>query len=156
MPVPKTTRSRRSLLAGLLAGAALAPMAGLRPHVASAQGVTTPDGRVYTAYVPAATKVGQFYQYTCEFDAAWVILKTFGHDIPFEEQLAIVGHDTSVEPWYQETAAGFVIWLGAAISASLLVFVPAPAAMVAVTATWTTATAATTASDPTAISSGAS
>jgi hypothetical protein len=106
-------RSRRSLLAGLLAGAALAPLAGLRPGEARAQGgVTTPDGRVYTAYVPAATKVGQFYQYTCEFDASWVILKTFGFDIPFEEQLAIVGHDTSVEPWYQETAEGFVVYGG--------------------------------------------
>ena len=113
MPVPKMTRSRRSLLAGLAAGAALVPFAGLRPRLAGAQsGVTTPDGRVYTAYTPAATKVGQFYQYTCEFDASWVILKTFGHDIPFEEQLAIVGHDTSVEPYYQETPEGFVIYGG--------------------------------------------
>ena len=113
MSLPKMTQSRRSLLAGALAGAAMAPLSGLFPSAARAQsGVTTPDGRVYTAYTPAATKVGQFYQYTCEFDASWVILKTFGHDVPFEEQLAIVGHDTSVEPYYQETPDGFVIYGG--------------------------------------------
>ena len=113
VPLPKMTRSRRTLLAELGACAALAPLAGLSPSPARAQsGVTTPDGRVYTAYTPAAEKVGQFYQYTCEFDASWVILKTFGHDVPFEEQLAIVGHDTSVEPWYQETAEGFIIYGG--------------------------------------------
>lgn len=113
MPLPKLTRSRRTLLAELAAGAALAPLAGLWPSPARAQsGVTTPDGRVYAAYTPAATKVGQFYQYTCEFDASWVILQTFGHDVPFEDQLAIVGHDTSVEPWRQETAEGFIIYGG--------------------------------------------
>lgn len=113
MPVPKMTRSRRSLLAGALAGAALAPVTGLFPTAARAQsGVTTPDGRVYTAYTPAATKAGQFYQYTCEFDASWVILNTFGYDPTFEEQLAIVGHDTSIEPYYVETAEGFVVYGG--------------------------------------------
>ena len=113
MPVPKITHSRRSLLAGLFAGAALTPLTGFPRHAARAQsGVTTPDGRNYTAYTSAATKGGQFYQYTCEFDAAWVILQTFGFDVPFEEQLAIVGHDTSVEPYYQETPDGFVIYGG--------------------------------------------
>ncbi len=113
MSVVTFKRSRRSLLAGLLACAAVGPAVGFRSGEASAQaGVTTPDGRVYTAYVPAATKVGQFYQYSCEFDASWVILQTFGFDIPFEEQLAIVGHDTSIEPYYQETPEGFVIYGG--------------------------------------------
>lgn len=65
--------------------------------------------RTYDAYVPAATKAGQYFYYTCEFDAAWVILKTFGHDVPFEEQLAIVGYDESVEPTLRETEDGFVI-----------------------------------------------
>lgn len=41
-------------------------------------------------------------------------------------------------------AAGFVVWLGTEVSASLLLFVPAPAAMVAVTATWTAATSTVT------------
>jgi hypothetical protein len=111
--VLKTKRSRRSLLAELAGVALLAPAVGMRPAVARAEsGVVTPDGRAYTAYVPAATKLGQFYQYTCEFDASWVVLATFGHDVPFDEQLAIVGHDTSIEPYYEETPEGFFIYGG--------------------------------------------
>ncbi|MCC2630166.1 MAG: hypothetical protein K0S14_3816, partial [Thermomicrobiales bacterium] len=94
MSIFTTKRSRRRLLAELGALGVAAPVAGIRPGATAAQGgVITPDGRVYTAYVPAATKVGQFYQYSCEFDAAWVVLATFGKDVPFEEQLDIVGHD---------------------------------------------------------------
>jgi len=108
-----TKRSRRALLAEMVALTAVAPVVGLRPEAASAQGgVMTPDGRLYTAYVPAETKAGQFFLYTCEFDASWVVLATFGHDVPFDEQLAIVGHDTSIEPYYQETDEGFVIYGG--------------------------------------------
>ena len=105
--------SRRQVLVALSGSAILAPVLG-RPQRASAKlnGMVTPDGRVYTAYVPAATKAGQFYQYTCEFDASWVILTTFGYDVPFEEQLAIVGYDTSIEPYYVETPDGFVIYGG--------------------------------------------
>ena len=103
---------------GLTSLAAVAPLAAIRPGAATAQsGVVTPDGRSYTAYVPAATKAGQFYQYSCEFDASWVILATFGHDVPFEEQLAVVGHDTSIEPYFEETAEGFVIYGGDITSA---------------------------------------
>lgn len=106
-------RSRRRLVGELLALAAAAPIAGLAPRpVAAQQGVTTPDGRYYDAYVPAASKEGQFYHYTCEFDASWVVLATFGYDVGFEEQLEIVGHDTSIEPYYEETTEGFVIYGG--------------------------------------------
>jgi uncharacterized protein YvpB len=111
-------RSRRALLAELAALAVVAPLGGLRPGAVAAQNrVTTSDGRTYTAYVPAATKAGQFYQYSCEFDASWVVLSTFGHDVPFEEQLAIVGHDTSIEPYFEETAEGFIIYGGDITSA---------------------------------------
>ena len=74
----------------------------------------TAESRVseYDAYVPAATKPGQFAYYTCEFDAAWVILKTFGHDVPLEEQLAIVTLDRSVEPYAVPTADGYVVYGG--------------------------------------------
>ena len=91
----------------LVVGAAV----GLARAATAAQGepAITADGRVYDAYVPTALKRGQFYQYSCEFDAAWVVLKTFGHDVPFERQLAIVGHDRSVEPYYEETPSGFVV-----------------------------------------------
>lgn len=112
-PFLNRTRSRRKLLGELLALATIVPAAGAAPWPVSAQqGVTTPDDRYYHAYVPAATKEGQFHHYTCEFDAAWVVLATFGHDIGFDEQLAIVGHDTSIEPWYEETDSGFVIYGG--------------------------------------------
>ena len=118
MSVLTTKRTRRVLLAELGALAAVAPVIGIRPEVAAAQGsMMTPDGRVYTAYVPAATKVGQFYQYSCEFDASWVVLKTFGYDVPFEEQLDVVGHDSSIEPYFKETAEGFIIYGGDITSA---------------------------------------
>jgi uncharacterized protein YvpB len=105
------TRTRRRLLRELLALTATGPAAAFHPLAAAAQqGVTTPDGRYYDAYVPAATKQGQFYHYTCEFDAAWVVLKTFGYDVGLEEQLAIVGQDTSVVPYYEDAGDGtFVI-----------------------------------------------
>jgi uncharacterized protein YvpB len=84
---------------------------------APASQVTTADGRVYDAYVQPMPKHGQFYNYTCEFDAAWMILAAFGHDRPFEELLEIVGHDVSIEPWYEETPQGFVIYGGDITSA---------------------------------------
>ena len=118
MSVLTTKRTRRLLIAELAALAALAPVPWIRSGVAAAQGDTvTPDGRVYTAYVEAATKAGQFYQYSCEFDAAWVVLATFGKDVPFEEQLAVVGYDTSIEPYSEQTEEGFVIYGGDITSA---------------------------------------
>jgi hypothetical protein len=67
------------------------------------------DGRVYDAYIPAATKEHQAYRYSCEFDAAWVILQTFGFDASVDELIAIVGVDASVEPFIEQTRDGFVI-----------------------------------------------
>jgi hypothetical protein len=107
----RVTVRMRVLAVVWLVLAALAPW-GMSAAAQGQGGVTTPDGRYYDAYVPAATKPGQFYQYSCEFDASWVVLATFGYDVPFEEQLAIVGHDTSIEPYYVETADGFVIYGG--------------------------------------------
>ncbi len=69
-------------------------------------------GEYYDAYIPAATKKRQAFHYSCEFDAAWVVLKTFGYDVSMEEQIAIVGVDTSIEPYYQETAEGIFIYGG--------------------------------------------
>ena len=116
MSIGKMNRRR---LVGLAAMAALSGQGMVAPRLsAAAPGqVVTEDGRVYTAYVPATAKYGQFYAYTCEFDAAWVVLNTFGYDVPFEEQLAIVGHDQSVEPYWEETPSGFVIYGGDIISA---------------------------------------
>lgn len=72
----------------------------------------TINGRTYDAYLPAADKPTQFYYYTCEFDAAWVILKTYGIEAPFEEQLAITGLDQDPEPYAEETADGVVVYGG--------------------------------------------
>lgn len=67
------------------------------------------DPAGYTAYVPAACKAGDFFYYSCEFDAAWAVLKTFGIDATFEEMLKIVGYDQGIEPYSKETADGIVI-----------------------------------------------
>jgi hypothetical protein len=67
------------------------------------------NGRVYDAYIPAATKEQQAYKYSCEFDAAWVILQTYGFDVDVDQLIAIVGLDESVEPFIEQTSDGFVI-----------------------------------------------
>jgi uncharacterized protein YvpB len=95
-----------ALLIGLM------PFVGLAPRSAAGAEKVVVNGRAYDAYIPAATKEGQFEHYTCEFDAAWVVFKTFGFDVGLDEMLAIVGHDTSIEPYYQETADGIVIYGG--------------------------------------------
>lgn len=109
--------TRRAVLGGFLGLAASAPLMTRPPLAAAQEGVTTPDGRYYDAYINAATKPGQFYHYTCEFDAAWAVMATFGYDIPFEEQLGIVGHDQSIEPYYEEGPDGFIIYGGDITSA---------------------------------------
>lgn len=70
------------------------------------------NGRFYDAYIPAATKKKQAYHYSCEFDAAWVVLKTFGYDVSVDDQIAIVGQDMSIEPYYKETEDGIFIYGG--------------------------------------------
>ncbi|MDQ3928294.1 MAG: C39 family peptidase [Chloroflexota bacterium] len=70
------------------------------------------NGRAYDAYNYAVIKKGQWYHYTCEFDAAWVVLKTYGYDVGLDKQVEIIGLDTSIEPYYEETANGIVIYGG--------------------------------------------
>lgn len=70
------------------------------------------NGRLYEAYIPAAVKEGQAYQYSCEFDAAWVILQTFGIDADVEAIIARTPFDNTIEPYYAETSNGFVIYGG--------------------------------------------
>jgi hypothetical protein len=67
------------------------------------------NGRLYDAYIPTASKQHQAYQYSCEFDAAWAILQTYGFDVSVDELIAAVGTDDSVEPYIEETKQGFVI-----------------------------------------------
>lgn len=70
------------------------------------------DQSEYTAYVPCSSKTGPFYIYTCEFDASWAILKTFGIDAPLEEQLQLIPFDYRLEPYYEWTDSGVVIYGG--------------------------------------------
>jgi uncharacterized protein YvpB len=109
--------TRRALGAG--AAAALAAgmsrrggEARLGSERASRPEPITVDGRTYHAYIDAVSKEGQFAYYTCEFDAAWMILKTFGIDGSFEEQLEITGWDQQPEPYLEETADGLVVYGG--------------------------------------------
>src|SRR5262249_22272543 len=67
------------------------------------------NGRLYDAYIPAATKPHQEYQYSCEFDAAWVIFKTFGRDVAVDEMVEVIGVDPRIEPFFEESGDGFVI-----------------------------------------------
>lgn len=67
------------------------------------------DPRNYDVYIPTACKNGPFYHYTCEFDAAWAVMKTFGIDAPLDDQVAAIKIDNRIEPFYVETASGFVI-----------------------------------------------
>jgi hypothetical protein len=69
-------------------------------------------GRRYDAYIAAATKQHQDYHYSCEFDAAWVIFKTFGQDVAVDAMVEVIGVDARVEPYYVETTDGFVIYGG--------------------------------------------
>lgn len=70
------------------------------------------EGIAYDAYIKTPKKNGQFASYTCEFDAGWVILKTYGIDVGLEEQVEIIGIDESIEPYYVETTDGVFIYGG--------------------------------------------
>jgi hypothetical protein len=107
--------SRRQVLGGatlLAATASRSPIRGAHDIAAAPARQAAEAAGLYTAYVPVPEKQGQFAQYTCEFDAAWMVLKTFGLDVPLEEQVAIVGVDRRVEPYEQLTADGYVVYGG--------------------------------------------
>ena len=70
------------------------------------------NGRTYDAYNKAAIKKGQWYHYTCEFDAAWIDFKTYGFDVSLEDMVAAVGLDESIEPYYKETKDGVIVYGG--------------------------------------------
>jgi hypothetical protein len=70
------------------------------------------NGRTYDAYIKAAVKKKQEYHYSCEFDAAWVVLKTYGFDVSVAKQAEIMGVDKSREPYYRQTKQGILIYGG--------------------------------------------
>lgn len=107
--------NRRSFALGAAGlGASLALPA--RPAVAAPPVEIVPptirDPSSYIAYVPTACKSGPFYIYTCEFDASWAVLKTFGIDAPLDEQLSLIEIDRRIEPYAEWTASGPVIYGG--------------------------------------------
>ncbi len=100
-------------VAATLAGSAIAP------HYAGAENAPElnfpapwRDPSAYIAYVPTASKTGPFYAYSCEFDASWAILKTFGIETTMQEQLQLLPIDTRIEPFYEWTDSGVLIYGG--------------------------------------------
>lgn len=74
--------------------------------------VITADGHQWQAYLQLPIKEGQDYSYTCEFDSSWIILDAYGAPMNLQEQLAVVGHDLSIEPWWEETPSGVWVYGG--------------------------------------------
>lgn len=70
------------------------------------------DGWYWDAYIQLPVKEGQDFHFTCEFDSAWITLQAYGFDLNLEQQMSIVGVDDSIEPWYEETSTGIVVWGG--------------------------------------------
>lgn len=107
--------TRRTLLTGATA-LALGSLAGTRSAGAAMNIENFPapwrDLSEYKAYIPAVSKAGQFAGYTCEFDAVWVVLNTFGEDLSLNDMLDIVGVDRSIEPYYVESSRGMLIYGG--------------------------------------------
>ena len=102
-PAPPTAAPLPGPPAGPVAPAAMDALQPTRPAQPPA---------AYTVYIPTANKTGQWFHFTCEFDAAWAIFKTHGLDVTLDEQLQIIGVDTSVTPSYKQTAQGVEIYGG--------------------------------------------
>jgi hypothetical protein len=73
--------------------------------------------RSYTVLLPAAVKESQRYQYSCEFDAGWVIFQSYGFDVSVDELINTMSHDQSVEPYIQEANGERLIYGGDIINA---------------------------------------
>ncbi len=106
-PTASPTLSTRSL-----AVPSIVPASTSTPTAMPTATPVVHHGRVYDAYVPAAAKQEQFFQYSCEFDAAWVILATYGFDVDADDLLNAIPHDDTVEPAIKETSEGFLIYGG--------------------------------------------
>jgi hypothetical protein len=96
------------------AAAAPAPTAAPNPtsEPSPTPGPLIINGRAYDAYIPAASKEKQAYRYSCEFDAAWVIVQTYGIDANVDDLIAAVGLDNSIEPYIKQTKDGFLVYGG--------------------------------------------
>jgi hypothetical protein len=74
----------------------------------------TPSANVikYTVYLTAALKYGQDYKNSCEFDAGWVIVQSYGFDVTVDDLISKIPLDSSIEPEIYETTEGFFIYGG--------------------------------------------
>jgi hypothetical protein len=104
LPVDTPTTVPEAPASTPTSGIASEPTATNTPNLAAQKG--------YDAYIPAASKKHQDYHYSCEFDAAWVVFKTYGMDVSVDEQYSIMGVDTSIEPRWEETKDGIFIYGG--------------------------------------------
>lgn len=108
--------SRRGLVLGAVGLTALASSrakaAALPRPIDEIQPDPVSDPASYDVYIRAACKAGDFFRYSCEFDAAWAVLKTYGIDTTFEELFALIDVDRRIEPYYEETDNGVVIYGG--------------------------------------------
>jgi len=108
--------TRRSLISGTvvsLAGGAAFSRATAAENVPVLNNpIPWRDPAEYMAYVPTACKTGPFYTYSCEFDASWAILKTFGIETTMAEQLQLMPIDYRLEPYYEWTDTGVFIYGG--------------------------------------------
>jgi hypothetical protein len=74
-----------------------------RPHALSKQYTET------GVYLSAAEKHGLSYKYSCEFDAAWIILRSYGLSVSVNELIEQFPRDQTVEPYLVEQRGGFKI-----------------------------------------------
>jgi hypothetical protein len=70
------------------------------------------DNTAWDAYIQLPIKEGQDFHYTCEFDSSWIVLQAYGHDFTLQEQLDVVGHDLSIEPYWEESPTEITVFGG--------------------------------------------
>jgi hypothetical protein len=70
------------------------------------------DGAVWDALIQVPVKRGQWMQYTCEFDAAWSIMKAYGIEASLDDQVDAVGIDNRVVPYWDESSEEVIIYGG--------------------------------------------
>lgn len=70
------------------------------------------NGTTYSAYTDTYVKEGQWDLYTCEFDVAYSIMKTFGTDTDLDELTGFVGFDNPFMPYAEQTPSGLIIYGG--------------------------------------------
>ena len=112
-PIPRSTAAQGmdpyTFIATMQATTTLGQRVG---QAASEVEQVVADNTAWDAYLQLPVKQGQDFSYTCEFDSAWIILTAYGHDMGLDEQLRVVGHDLSIEPYAVESGSSVTIYGG--------------------------------------------